>query len=160
MEDEDRDYTEQETREYHISKIIDSTNSYLDTPYLPHVMAVLNSVPIADLEKISNSNVALFAIDPNFRGHVLEPRSFSGPIIYLSPQLFSLEENENEIRATIAHEFAHVALNHMDPEESAHAQLAKSHEEIVNEATSDEDAADRLAESWGFKLPQSYRDRL
>jgi hypothetical protein len=158
MEDEDRESTEQEDREEFISKIIDGTNSYLDTPYLPHVMVVLNSVPIADLEKLSNSDVALFAIDPKFRGHVLDRRSFSGPILYLSPQLLS--RPENEIRGTIAHEFAHVALNHMDPEESAHAQLAKSHEEIVNEATSDEDAADRLAESWGFKLPQSYRDRL
>jgi hypothetical protein len=142
---------ENDDRECFISQIIDGMTSYLDPAYLPHVLAVLNSVPIANLEKIAEDNAALFAIDPNRFGQVLDPRSFDGPIVYLSPKLLSYPEGE--IRAVIAHEFAEVVLDHdehAEPGEKTAYELAKSNEE----------AADKLAESWGFKLPQSYKDRL
>jgi hypothetical protein len=151
---------EHDDREGFISQIIDGMTSYLDPAYLPHVKAVLNSAPITDLEKLADSNVALFAIDPNFWGLTLEPRSFDGPIIYLSPHLLS--RPESEIRAVVAHEFAQVVLGHMSPpEENAFDKHAESGEKTAYElARSDEEAADNLAESWGFKLPQSYKDRL
>jgi hypothetical protein len=151
---------EHDDREDFILKIIDGMFSYLDSAYLPHVKSVLNSAPITDLEKLADSNVALFAIDPNFSALTLDPRSFDGPIIYLSPHLLS--RPESEIRAVIAHEFAHVVLGHMNPPEvNALDKRAESGEKTTYElAKSDEEAADRLAESWGFKLPQSYTDRL
>jgi hypothetical protein len=151
---------EDDDREYFISKIIDGMFSYLDSAYLPHVLTVLNAVPIADLKKLAKSDAALFAIDPNRLGLVLGPRSFWGPIIYLSPALPSLPESE--IRAVIAHEFAHVALGHMNPpEKDALDKSAESGEKTAYElGKSDEKTADKLAESWGFKLPQSYTDRL
>ena len=144
-EDEDND------REYFISKVTDGAVSYLDSPYLPHVRAVLKSVPVADLKTLAKSEAALFAIDPHFIGRVLNGRFFEGPIIYLSPALLSSEESE--IRAVVAHEFAHVVLDHREN--------AESKEKTAYEwGRSDEEAADRLAESWGFKPPQSYTDRL
>jgi hypothetical protein len=142
---------ENDDREYFISKIIDGVTSYLDPAYLPHVLAVLNRVPIAKLEEIAEGDAALFAIDPIRFGQVLDPRSFSGPILYLSPKLLSCPADE--IRGVIAHEFAEVVLDHDKRAESGETtayELAKSNEE----------AADKLAESWGFKLPQSYTDRL
>lgn len=71
-------------------------------------------------------------------------------IVYLSPELLSAPLEE--IRGVIAHELAHVFLGHDE------VSMPLGQAEIVGNR--DEDAADRLAESWGFKLPASYRERL
>jgi hypothetical protein len=134
---------EDDDPEVFILKITDGMSSYLDPAYLPHVLAVLNSVPGAALKKLAKSDAALFAIDPNRSGQVLDPRFFFGPIVYLSPKLLLLPEDE--ITGTIAHEFAEVVL-HLD-------KRAESGDKTAYElAKSDEEAADKVAESWGFKL--------
>jgi hypothetical protein len=47
------------------------------------------------------------------------------------------------------------------PEKDALDKSAESGEKTAYElGKSDEKTADKLAESWGFKLPQSYTDRL
>jgi predicted metal-dependent peptidase len=75
----------------------------------------------------------------------------NGLFLYLSPQLE--KKSQKEVDFTVAHEFAHIALGHYKPE---HRQSGKWHS---HEDAPDEHDADRLVESWGFRLPKSERGK-
>ena len=146
-------------RDNFISKLIDDTeNMWLGCEFLKHVRFVLGRIPIDVLELLAGNDqkympgcdIAFFAPDRNVLGRVLDRTCTNGRIVYLSPVL--LTRSAEKVRAVIAHELAHVFLNHEDtpvPVGEAHAL-----------GTKNEEAADQLAESWGFKLPDSYKNRL
>jgi hypothetical protein len=63
------------------------------------------------------------------------PSLLNGVVVYLSPTL----EEQEEVDFTVAHEFAHVHLGH---------------DAWMNNPPSLEDDADKLVESWGYKVPE------
>jgi Zn-dependent protease with chaperone function len=65
------------------------------------------------------------------------PSILNGVVVYLSPTLEKLEQEEVDF--TVAHEFAHVHLGH---------------QVWSNNPPSLEDEADKLVESWGFTVPE------
>jgi hypothetical protein len=79
------------------------------------------------------------ALSATFRGYAW---ASDIPYVYFSP---TLEFNQQlEVDFTVAHEFAHMVLNHKP---SLQKDLKKG------EGKAHERAADRLAESWGFLDP-------
>lgn len=83
-----------------------------DTPRVNTQMAaaeVLSQIPPESLEKLRASEFSWYAPDPWTLGHVT-PQAEGGRMIYLSTKLETL--NEKIVRAVIAHELAHVALDH------------------------------------------------
>jgi hypothetical protein len=146
-------------RDEFISKLIDTTeNVWLGCEFLEHVRFVLGRIPIDVLELLAGNSenylpvcdIAFFAPDSNFLGRVLDSTCTNGRIVYLSPILLS--QPVEDVRAVIAHELAHVFLNHEDTPLPVGEWRALG--------TKNEEAADQLAESWGFKLPNSYKNRL
>jgi hypothetical protein len=77
------------------------------------------------------------------------PRPTIQAFVYLSPSLES--ESQEQLDFTVAHELAHALLGHHRPDnsEATHTLGSIPHEEAPSEI-----AADKLAESWGFKRPQ------
>jgi hypothetical protein len=98
--------------------------------------------------------IIVFAPSADILGQVLPqfPQLTSAPsgpgpvLLYLSPQLEQLSQAQADF--TVAHEFAHVALGHYRPEACISDTEYKTCEDVPNEQ-----AADALAESWGFKRP-------
>ena len=139
-------------REYLISQLIDeSQNISLSTEFRNHIVDVLSSknLPINQLRILAESDISFFASGPNILGRVLELNRSIGRIVYFSPTLLEIP---SDIKAIIAHELAHVVLGH--------GQESSSTEEVSAAARHDEKKADKLAESWGFRVPESYRNRL
>lgn len=99
---------QEEDREYYTSQIMED-GTIISNDFIPHVVAVLLSLPYGDLTRLAETNVRLFAINGCW-GRVIDRVDFPGPILYLSPEL--LARPEYEIRGTIAHEFAHLVLGH------------------------------------------------
>ena len=132
-------------REYWISQLMDDPNGLLGTDVRLHVQAVLKKLPLDDLRKLAETNIVLFSQDRNYLGRVFDALPSERPVLYLSPELLS--KPEGEIRGVIAHEFAHSVLDQEGTPSKDAASIASAWEE----------SADRLAESWGFPLPASYR---
>jgi Zn-dependent protease with chaperone function len=142
----------EEEREYLISQLIDEwRNISLSIEFRNHIVDVLNSpnLPINQLRILAESDISFFAPGPNILGQVRELKPSIGRIVYFSPRLL---EMPSDIKAIIAHELAHVVLEH--------GEEPSSTEEVSAAARDDEKEADKLAESWGFRVPESYRNRL
>ncbi|SRR6266566_1749881 len=86
-------------------------------------------------------DVLVFAPGPHLYGQVYpgilpskseQPKTF----IYLAPSLE--EQSQQDVDFTVAHEFAHVYLNH---------------EQAARNPSAIEDDADALVETWGFIIP-------
>ena len=139
-------------RQYFVSQLIDgSRKSWLGRDFLIPLLDVLNSPHVSTnvLKQLAEDEFIFFAPDRNFVGRVFDISPTTERIVYLSPELL---EPSHDIRAVIAHELAHLFLRHEEapiPSESASVTARRNEQE-----------ADKLAESWGFKLPPSYTDRL
>ncbi len=142
----------EEEREYFISQLIDEPrNISLSTEFRNYLVDVLNSpnLPINQLQILAESDISFFASEPNILGRVFEWKRSIGRIVYFSPTIL---EMPSDIKAIIAHELAHVVLGHRE-ESSSTAEVSAA-------ARHDEKETDKLAESWGFRVPESYRNRL
>lgn len=139
-------------REDFISQLMDeSRNICLSTGLRNHIVDVLSSqnFPINHLRILAESNISFFSPETNILGQVFEWNRAIGRIVYFSPKLMELP---SDIKGVIAHELAHVFLQHGDELLSAGEASAI--------ARRDEDEADKLAESWGFPVSEAYRNRL
>jgi hypothetical protein len=101
-------------------------------------------VPEDDLPPLT-----VFAPSAALLGHVLPCGSGDSIFVYLSPQLES--KSQAEVDFTVAHEFAHIALGHYKPSATTHphGMVVKEHGNAPSEQ-----AADGLAEAWGFARPK------
>ena len=141
-----------EEREYLISQLIDECrNISLSAEFRNHIVDVLSSpnFPIDQLLILAESDISFFAPEPNILAQEFELNRAIGRIVYLSPTLL---EMPSDIKAVIAHELAHVVLGRREESSST--------VDVSAAARHDEKEADDLAESWGFRVPESYRNRL
>ena len=135
--------SEREDRDYYLAQLPDSGCFHLGQEFPTHLRSVLDQLPFSVLEKLVKSNLVFFAPDHQL-GEVFTANisvDVGQIVVYLSPEL--LARPRNEIEGVIAHELAHVVLDHTTPCCGATVDLALS----------DERAADELAESWGFLIP-------
>jgi hypothetical protein len=142
---------DQEEKQYLTDMLLDSTNNLWIAPeFVRHLRSVFERLPLSALQVLAEQHPAFLAVDPNFRGLVIDGRSLdaSQPVIYLSPMLLS--NPREEVESVIAHELAHVVLGHKEePSPNAAAVGAARESE-----------ADQLVESWGFSVPESDKRRL
>jgi len=106
---------------------------------------VLEALPADVLEDLEKKHTCIFAQPSDFMGRALH-RSFSGWLVYLSPEL--KDHSPAYIRYVIAHELAHIRLGH---EETFYKEG-----EAGEAAARDEQAADDLASDWEFPRPPDY----
>ncbi len=137
---------EKEEREYLTARLLDDCfNLWVGAEFLSSLRNVFGRMPLSALTQLVGKDPILFAPDANISGRVLQaPLSVDAGqfIVYLSPDLLTRSQAYTEF--VIAHEFAHVVLGHDEtPCRSAR-----------KDALEGEQAADRLAESWGFTIPR------
>ena len=140
-----------EESEYLISQLVDEwRNISLCTGFRNQIVDVLSSpsFPIDQLRILAESDISFFASGPNILGQVLEWNRAIGRIVYFSPTLLLLPL---DIKGVIAHELARVFLG----TERNRLQLWR----VSAAARHDEEEADELAASWGFPVPEAYREQ-
>jgi hypothetical protein len=124
-----------------------STHAWVAHEFIGPILTVLRRLPTKDIEALNEREFLFVAPPPNFLGLVFAwPRSIKvgQKIVYFSPILLSLPPEE--IYATVAHELAHVLLDH-DDAPSARAR------EIAEEG---DRQADDFVKAWGFAIPSSW----
>ena len=94
-------------------------------------------------------SLTVFAPSVALLGHVLPHGTGDSIFVYLSPWLE--RKAQAEVDFTVAHEFAHIALEHYKPGATALAPgaVVQKHDDAPSEQ-----AADGLAEKWGFARPK------
>jgi hypothetical protein len=140
------EHSESDERAYLAGMILDRGNRLALAPsFAGPIKNVLERLPLEVLQQIANREPAFFALGENVDGQVLECTVSTGDlIVYLSPSL--LRKPLDQIHGTIAHELAHIVLDHAKHQRSGDARVV---------GLEDETEADRLATSWGFIVPRS-----
>jgi hypothetical protein len=142
---------EKEDQKYHIDQLLDSYNNvWIGQEFLSPLRSVFKRLPLPDLRRLAEKEPRFLAPDQNLYGRVrCSDCSLNrgDQFVYLSPVLLSRPRQELETR--IAHELAHFVLDHREePSSNAAADAAAGERE-----------ADALAEFWGFRLPESDKNR-
>jgi hypothetical protein len=125
----------------------ESTHSWVCDEFIPPIQRVLSLLPTNDLEALVETDF-LFLAPADHLGLVFTwPRTVSTGqrVVYLSPKLLSLPTTE--LQAIVAHELAHVLLNHDDAPSSQAAEIAAEGEK----------EADEMLKKWGFAIPNSFK---
>lgn len=98
--------------------------------------------------------IAVFAPNPDDYGSCipLMPSNSSGEdaFIYLAPSLE--RQSQTEVDFTLAHEFAHAALRHHEPENLMTFSIDDAKKGYLE--WNAEVAADQLVAEWGYKIPK------
>jgi Zn-dependent protease with chaperone function len=133
-------------------------SSYFDRDARPKSVKALLTLCERLPDEIINEwpRIVVFAPDPNDRASCVglmpsEPDS-GDTFIYLAPLLEELEQAEVDF--TVAHEFAHAALRHHLPENMG-LSIEEAQKGYLN--WDSEIAADKLAQGWGFTIPESRK---
>lgn len=96
--------------------------------------------------------LTVFAPSTALLGHVMPSGTGVCLFLYLAPSLE--RKSQSEVDFTVAHEFAHVVLEHYKPGATTIPPdaVVQRHEHAPSERD-----ADGLAESWGFARPKARR---
>ena len=98
--------------------------------------------------------IVVFAPNPDDYGSCipLMPSNSSGEdaFIYLAPSLE--RQSQTEVDFTVAHEFAHAALRHHEPENLMTFSIDEAKKGYLE--WNSEVASDQLVAEWGYKIPK------
>ena len=126
-----------------------STHLWVADDFVPRIRNVLDRLPLANLKQLDEKDFKFLASE-GFKGRAFRLShncSVGDLVVFLSPELLALPPESSE--AVIAHELAHVLLDHEE------IWLPNAHDE----AERDEREADDLIRSWGFEPPPLLFDR-
>jgi hypothetical protein len=98
--------------------------------------------------------IVVFAPNPDDYGLCI-PLMAGGPngadaFIYLAPSLE--RQSQSDVDFTVAHEFAHAALRHHEPESLMTFSIDEAKKGYLN--LNSEVAADELVAAWGYEIPK------
>jgi hypothetical protein len=137
-----------------IDAFIDSTYCDLDTR--PRTAKALIKLAERIPDDIANDlpRIVVFAPNPDDYGSCipLMPSNSSGEdaFIYLAPSLE--RQSQSDVDFTVAHEFAHAALRHHEPENLMTFSIDEAKKGYLE--WNSEVAADQLVAEWGYEIPK------
>jgi hypothetical protein len=139
-------------RERHIENLLldGSTHLWMADKFVPLIKSVLQQIPIDALEQLEASDFQFLAPEECLGRVTRLSHSYNQGdlVVFLSPELLRLPPEGAQ--AAIAHELAHVVLNH---EEDAS-------ENAREDAEKGERDADGLVGRWGFNVSTPLFDRF
>lgn len=98
--------------------------------------------------------IVVFAPNPDDYGSCIplmpSDSTSDDAFIYLAPSLEG--QSQSEVDFTVAHEFAHAALRHHEPENLMSFSIDEAKKGYLN--WDSEVAADQLVAEWGYEIPE------
>jgi hypothetical protein len=137
-----------------LDSFIDSI--YCDLDVRPRTAKALIKLSERIPDNIFNDlpRIVVFAPNPDDYGSCipLMPSNSSGEdaFIYLAPSLE--RQSQSDVDFTVAHEFAHAALRHHEPESLMTFSIDEAKKGYLN--WNSEVAADQLVAEWGYQIPK------